>query len=165
MEIEEYDHYSPLSAALAGRDEVAQTKIYESLNALPDEVSDVLIDVSTAEKIQQWAIQGVFPSSHSTAISKIIALVLLGEIPPLQVPNLLSKINLDPEVVQHTTDAISSITAPALAFKQGYEKTVTLGSREVSPLTMGAKSMDNVTSPQAGAQGIIDLRKPPQPNA
>ena len=158
-EIEDYERYSPLSAALSGRDDTARALVYEKFNKLPDEVSDVLVDVSTADTIQSWEQQGIFPATHGAAVAKLVALVILGEVSSEQVPELLKRLNLDPTTVQRTSEAIKSITAPALAFIQGYQTPASLGETEVPPLSVQRPvPMGSNTAPR----NIIDLRKPPE---
>ena len=155
LDIESYERYSPLSAALAGRDENAQKLIYEKFNRLPDEVTDILVDVSTADKIQQWEQQGMFPPTHSSAVAKLVALVVLGEVSSSQVSDLLSKLNLDAASVQKTTEAIASIAAPAMSYLQGLQSPASLGETELPPLTVQRSAANQPELPP----NVVDLRQ------
>lgn len=171
MEIEDYEKYSPLSVALAGRDEASRADIYQRFSALPDEVADVLTDTETAEKIASWEKQGIFPPTHSSAVAKLIALSILGIIQPDQIPSLLQKLNLDPVAASQTADAILTIVSPALNFLEGYrqpaeseqqsEVTSLPSMQPLPPLTVRIPPLPENASANSSTRNIIDLRKQP----
>lgn len=171
-EIEQYTTYSPFIAALTGRDEVSEADIYQRFSTLPDEVADILTSVETAEKIESWEKEGIFPATHSSAVAKLIALSVLGIIQSDQIPSLLQKLELDAATVQRTTDAIMTIITPALAFLQGYTQplsaeesgTTSPTMQPLPPLTVRIPPIQESAETQGVNRNIIDLRQQP-PNA
>jgi hypothetical protein len=172
-DIEQYAQYNPFMAALAGRDEAAKTDIYRRFSALPEEIADTLTSTETAERIESWEKEGIFPATHSSAVAKLIALSILGIIQSDQIPSLLQKLDLNPEIVQRTTGAITTIIDPALAFLEGYTQPLSAEEsgttrptmQPLPPLTTKIPPIQEPGGTQGANRNIIDLRKPQQPNA
>jgi len=177
-DIEKYAQYSPFMAALTGRDEAAKIDLYRRFSLLPEEVAETLTNPDTADQIEAWEQQGVFPPTYSSAVAKIIALAVLGIIQPNQIQSLLEKLNLDSATAMRTSDVVVSIVGPALSFIDGYRHSVdtTIAPTPLNPertpvsLPQTLKTLPPLTqripavaqtpdSSKTPARNIIDLRK------
>lgn len=172
-DLEQYSRYSPFMTALIGRDESAKADLYRRFSALPEEIAETLTSPDTADKIKSWESEGIFPSTHSSAVAKLIALSILGIIQSNQIPALLEKLNLDSVTRAQTSAVIMTIVGPALSFIEGYNQPTSpevgantpssnraISMNEMPPLTQRvpppAPSSDSSKPP---ARNIIDLRK------
>jgi hypothetical protein len=124
------------------------------IEALPDELRDILFDVRTAETVQSWEQAGYVPSQFSPAIAKITALILLGQVNLPQTSQLLVRLGMDSSSAQRTSEVLRNFLAPTLQFKAGYEEPADLGETEIPTL----EKPRGATEPQGS--NIIDLRKP-----
>lgn len=154
-DVADYLKYSPAVAVTQTTENTAGLHdINLKIEALPDELRDILFDVSTAETLQSWERAGYFPPQFSPAIAKITALVLLGQVNTTQTTQLLTRLGMDDVSAQKTSEILRAFLAPALQFKAGYEEPADLAEAEIPSL----EKPRGATEPQGS--NIIDLRKP-----
>ena len=157
LSIEQYDTYSPLSAAMDGRPEVEQRSMMQSFTKLSDEEKAVLAGTGTAEAIFRMISDGTIPETHGKAVAKMIYLVLTGEIPMPSIASVLQRLDLSEAVAKQIALFIESMVAPALSARAVTSLPSTLSV--VPPLTVQRPAS---MGPNMPPRNIIDLRKPPE---
>lgn len=151
-EVIEYNQFCPLLAAVQGRDEDERWLMFAKFQLLPEDARDILTNPKTIDQIKQWSTEGMFPSTHMTAVSKLIGLAALDdEVTFNSIASLLQKIGLTQEQAEKTNNMILSLLQPVIAER----------ARESTPKSMPELPPLTTKIPQ---RNIIDLRKQ-QPNA
>lgn len=149
----EYLDSCPFFAAVQGKNEQEQNLFFSRYDRLPETARQFLLAPETADAVVSMERQGLFPQTHQVAISKLVALIVLGDVTIPSVPQILVKLGIPQESAQGISSAIATLVAPALQSKNTTLDTL----QKIPPLTLSKPT----PSPQEPARNIIDLRKPP----
>lgn len=171
----EENEYSPLSAAVSGRDQAGRDEILDKLVALPDSIREILTSPDTSKLVASWEQTGLFPPNYRTAILKSLTLTVLGDIKPEVLGTLLQRIGLGAPQAEETANRIRAFAEPLIHLPEPETPEVALDPeagetdelREIPPLTTtqvpGAPPSEQAppqeTVPNTETRNIIDLRK------
>ncbi len=154
-EMQDYVRHSPLLAAAEGKDEDARWLLFQEFELMDNDARALLTSPETADTIKSWGTSGLFPTTHTGAVAKLIGLVALREVEMGTVQELLQKIGLSEEQASQTTAKISELLAPILAVIAA-ENVPPMEA--IPPLTPSGQTMDTITGPQTGASNTLNLR-------
>jgi len=108
----EDEQYNPYLAIITDKDPAAQQQFFERFYRLDQPTKDFLTSEEVTGYIKGMFAQGVAPETHAVAISKIIALAAMGDIPVESVEQILQKLELTPAQAQKITLQITTILEP-----------------------------------------------------
>jgi len=111
----EDEQYNPYLAIIADKDPAAQQQFFERFYQFDQPTKDFLTSVEVTSYIKGMFDQGIAPQTHAIAISKIVALVAMGDIPAESVPQILEKLELTPPEAQKIALQVSTILEPLFA--------------------------------------------------
>jgi hypothetical protein len=160
LTIEQYNMSSPLFAHLDQKPEAQQNQILERYSRLSEEQQQKLASAETAEQLVTLSEQGIIPATHTKAVAAIICLVALGDVVVEQVPQLLQKLSLAPDVAQRIASAIKPLLEIPPEIK--IEPLPPLPSMQpLPPLTVKIPQLPENAGADTSNRHIIDLRRQP----
>lgn len=152
-----YLQTSPFFAILEGKDGAAQDAFYAQFDALPKPIREFLLSPTTADGVSAIISGAQLPGSYHAAISKIVALAAMGEIPVASIEELLMKLNLPPEQSAMVAQKIQVILEPIVAERA---RRSVPAMPELPPLTQRVPPVTpSLDSSKTPARNIIDFRK------
>lgn len=154
----QYLETSPFFAMLEGKDETSQNAFYSRFDTLPKPIREFLLSSKTAESLSDVINIVKIPTSFHTAISKIVALAAIGDIPIAGIEGLLLKLNLPPQQSTAVAEKLQTILEPVVTERAHLSVPAMI---ELPPLTQKVPVTAPVPdSSKPPARNIIDLRKP-----
>ena len=165
-ETTEYFDLSPLTAAAKGRSEEERFLLFQEFDMLDEDLKHVLASPETVEMIKTWVKTGIVPQSYVAAISKLLGLAALREVPVESIQPLLEKLGL---ATNSSALAAAEMTKFLQLFSEAQKHEDNLVKADEEAVTMTemppmTRPMENgpkplVASPNVPQRNIIDLRK------
>lgn len=142
---------------LEGKDENGQKAFYAQYDALPEPIRKFLLSPATVTGISDVTLSSQVPASFHIAISKIVALVAMGDVPITSIENLLTKLDLPPQQTTDVTRKLQVILEPVVAKRSQLSVP---RMPELPPLTQKIPPIElKLDSSKPPGRNIIDLRK------
>ncbi|MCC6405022.1 MAG: hypothetical protein IT405_01405 [Candidatus Yanofskybacteria bacterium] len=151
--------YSPYIAAIADKDDAQLRAFAEKFAAQNESDRTFLTSPETALAIKRLVEEGVIPEEYAIATAKIVAFVVLREVPLSSVPQLLERIGLASPQAQNAATAITQLLQPLIAARAAAETPEQLP--ELPPMTTKIPPAPQQHSSNTPPRNIIDLRNKP----
>lgn len=156
--------YSPYFALLEGKTKEQTTDLNEKYDALPETSRQFLLSPEAADGIGALVESGTVPASHAAAVSKLLGMVVMGDVQSDQVSPLLTKLGIPAQsagvIAQQFNEILKPVTAARIARIAAQQ-----GMRPIQPLTQRIGipvPPPPPPAPQNASRNVVDLRNRPQ---
>ena len=156
--------YSPYFALLEGKNTEQTTDLNEKYDALPETSRQFLLSPEAADGIGALVKSGTVPVSHAAAVSKLLGMVVMGDVQSDQVSPLLTKLGVPPQsasvIAQQFAEILKPVTAARIAHITAQQH-----MRPIQPLTQRIGIPVPPSLPpgtKSPPRNVVDLRNRPQ---
>ena len=154
--------YTPYFAGLEDKTEEDSAILEERIDRLPSGIRLFLFDEHLPEQLATAARQSGLPDQYSIAFSKIVFLIILGDVPVTAAGQLLEKLGVAPDVAAMLGGALGQILQPLATART--QQSGSQWMKPIQPLTqrISALKPPPPPGPQPPERNILDLRNKPQ---
>lgn len=155
--------YSPFIAAFTDKSEDEQKVFFEKFTAQSESAREFLTSMQTVEALKTLTVSSNVGTEYAIAIGKVVAFVVLDEVPISSIEGLLLKLNLSPQQASQITVQLQKLLEPIISDRA--RASVPQGMRPLPPMTVRIPPITEPSETQGANRNIIDLRKQQPPNA
>ena len=150
--------FNPYFAGFHGKNELDASTLENRIDALSESVRNFLFDSELPEKLSTATAGARLPAKYFVAFTKIVFLVILGDVAVTAPEQLLLKLGVEAPTASQLAQSLNEIFKPLLSARA--ENTIRDGMRPLEPLTqhLGVPAPLPPSSNQAPARNTIDLR-------
>jgi hypothetical protein len=148
--------HSPYFALLEGKSEAEAAVFDGKYDALPEVVRQFLLSPEASDGVANLVESGTVPPQYGPAVSKLLGMVVMGDVHGDQVSPLLVKLGLPAQsadsVAQRFTEMLKPVTAARI------EQIAAQSMRPIQPLTRKiGVPVPPPPVPQGASRNILDL--------
>jgi len=151
--------FIPYLAGMSGKSESEQDALERRIDTLPTALRDFLFDPALPEKLSALVSTTGLQPQYAVALSKIVFLATLGDIPLTSPQQLLEKLGIDATTASRVAHGLEKILEPLVAARARGS----IGAMQrLPPLTTRIPSVLPSSTPPVPEKNVVDLRNKPQ---